>query len=73
MFRLSRCAHAREQILVGILQSVGGAREDGVDRAGADARAEELFAELDHVAAAHAVAYRQRRDSRLQTRPESAI
>ncbi len=31
-------AHAREQLLVGIPQSIGSAREDRVDAAGADAR-----------------------------------
>ena len=41
-------------------------------RSGRDPRAEQLLAQLDHVAARDTVAHRQRRDRRLQARPERA-
>ncbi len=54
------------------MQRVGGAGEDRVDGAGRDPRAEQLLAQLDDIAAAHAVAHRQGHDRRLQARPERA-
>lgn len=54
-------------------QRVCGPGEDRVDRARADARPEQLFGKLDHVAAGDAVAHRQRDKRRLQARAEGAL
>ena len=64
--------NALEQISVGIDERVGDPLEDRIDRAAADARAEELLAALHDVAARDAVAHRQHRDSGLKARPERA-
>ena len=72
MFRPARRARAG-QVLMGLCQRPRGARARiASTAAGADARAEELFGELDHIAAGDAVAHRQRRDGRLQARAEGA-
>jgi hypothetical protein len=66
-------AHAREQVLVGMLEGICCAREDLLDRAGADARAEQLFEQLGHIAAAHAVARREHPDSGFKAWTEGAL
>ncbi len=63
-------AHTPEEILIWFLQRVRGAGQDRLDRASANTRAEELFAELHDISAADAVTHRQRRHGRLQARPE---
>jgi hypothetical protein len=69
----ARAAPARTcSIACGLCQRVGGAREDRVDGARRDPRAEQLLAQLDDVAAADAVAHRQRHHGGLQPRPERA-
>jgi hypothetical protein len=69
----ARAAPARTcSIAWGLCQRVGGAREDRVDGARRDPRAEQLLAQLDDVAAADAVAHRQRHHGGLQPRPECA-
>jgi hypothetical protein len=57
---------------VGVGQRRGGPRENRVHRARADTRAEQLFQELHGISAGDAVAYRERRYGRVQTRPEGA-
>ena len=68
-----RPAKRLQQVGVGLGERVAGAGEDRVDRARADPRAEQLLAQLDHVAARDAVAHRERRDGRLKTGPERAL
>jgi len=60
------------QVLAGDGEGLCGASGDAIDRACADARAEELFGELGRVAAGDAVADRQRRHRRLQPGAEGA-
>ena len=66
-------AHALSQILIRVFERPRGALQDRLDRAGAQARAEELFAELHDIAARYAVAHRQRRHGRFKARAEGAV
>ncbi len=61
-----------EQIGVRVHERAGDALEDRVDRARADASAEQLLAQLDDIAARDAVAHRQHRHRRMKARPERA-
>jgi hypothetical protein len=54
-------------------ERLGSAGEDRVHRSGADSRAEQLLAELHHVTPGDAVAYRERRDGRLETGSKRAL
>src|ERR1019366_4732069 len=65
-------AHLAEQLLVGLLERVTGAVQDRVDRTDRDAGAEQLLTQLNQVTTRDTVADRQRRDRRLQARPERA-
>ena len=73
MFTAPAPRSALQQVRVGLGERVAGAREDRVDRAGADPRAEQLLAELHDITARDTVAHRERRDGRLKTRAERAL
>ena len=66
------CSQPLEQVIARLLERVGDAGEDRVDRAAADPRPEQLLAQLDDIATRDPVAHRQRRDRGLQTRPKRA-
>ncbi len=72
MFRLSLERTDSSRLLVWTLQRGSCARQDRVDRAGADTRTKQLFDQLHPVAAADTVACREHRDSRFKARPERA-
>ena len=57
---------------MGSLERVRGAGHDLIHAARRDPRAEQLSAQLDRVTARDAIADRERRDRRLQARPERA-
>jgi hypothetical protein len=61
-----------EQVVAGLLERVGDAGEDRIDRAGTDPRPIQLLAQLDDITTRDAVAHRQRRDGRLQPRTKRA-
>jgi hypothetical protein len=67
-----RGAQSLEQVVVGAGERVRGAREDRVDRARADAAAEQLFAELHRILARNTVSHRQRRHRRFKARAKAA-
>jgi hypothetical protein len=61
-----------EQVLVGLVEGQGGALQDRLDRARADARCEELSDELDRVTGRDAVSDREGDDRCLQARAEGS-
>ena len=65
-------AHALSQLLVWLRQRPASALEDRLDRAGAQAHTEELFAELHDIAARDTVSHRQHRHGRFKTRTKRA-
>ena len=67
-----RGADVPDQVLVGLVEGRDGALQDGLDRARADARSEELTDELDRVTPRDAVPDREGGDGRLQARAEGA-
>ena len=73
MFKLSLAAHALSKLLVGLRERLAGALQDRLDRAGAQAHTEQLFAELHNITARDAVAHRQHRHGRFKTRAERAV
>ena len=65
-------AHAAQQLLVRVLERARRARQDRVDRTGADACTEQLFDQLHDIAAADAVACREHSHGSFKARPERA-
>src|SRR5215211_7074347 len=64
--------HPPREILVGPLERVAGTGQDRVDRASAQARTEQLLAQLDGVPPRDTIANRERRDGGPQPRTERA-
>jgi hypothetical protein len=64
--------HASE-VEVGLLERIAGAGQDLIDRAAADAGAEQFLPQFDAIPARDAVSDRKRRDRGRQPRPERAL
>jgi hypothetical protein len=62
-----------DQLRVWELERVSGPRQDLINRANTDPRAGQLLTQFDRVTTRNAVADRERRDRRLQPRPERAL
>jgi hypothetical protein len=61
-----------EQLVIDRLERLGGASEDRVDGADRDRAAEQLLHQLDQLPPRETIPNRERRDRRLQLRPEAA-